>query len=184
MVTDEPLLRHAVRSGVRACSSLAELRSFQEGVITAISHGLQGDDAWFCEGATSRPCGSPRKTSKPARSAKSASSQLDLKRPRPASPEPRDGLLPATITPETSLVSIIGLRRTMDATSVSVALTHLMECSVFLTPSDLARSFGVIRVSKDFATAMFPTRTTQRKYIDSADRWEVTIHNCKVRLAL
>ena len=62
---------------------------------------------------------------------------------------------------------------------MSVALTRLMECSVFLTPSDLARSFGVIRVSKDFATAMFPTRTKQRKYIDSADRWEVTIHNCK-----
>ena len=26
---------------------------------------------------------------------------------------------------------------------------------------------------------MSPPRTTQRKYIDSADRWEVTIHNSK-----
>ena len=67
----------------------------------------------------------------------------------------------------------------MDVTSVSVALTRLMECPVFLTPSDLTRSFGVIRVSKDLGAAMFPPRTTQRKYIDSADRWEVMIHNCK-----
>ena len=171
MVTDEPLLRHAVRS--------TELRSFQEGVITAISHGLQEDDACFCESAASRPCGSPRKTSRSAKTAKSTGPQLDLKRPRPASPEPRDGLLPATHTLETSLVSIVGLQRTMDVTSVSVALTRLMECSVFLTPTDLARSFGVIRVPRDFAAAMFPPRTTQRKYIDSADRWEVMIHNCK-----
>ena len=109
------------------------------------------------ESTAPRSSESPHKRPK---TAKPASLQSDLKRPRPSSPERRDGLLPATPTPETSLVSIVGLQRTMDVTSVSVALTRLMECPVFLTPSDLTRSFGVIRVSKDFAAAMSPPRTT------------------------
>ena len=67
----------------------------------------------------------------------------------------------------------------MDVTAVFVALMRLMECPVYLTSADLVRSFGVIRVTKEFAAAMFPPRTTQRKYVDSADRWEVMIHNNK-----
>ena len=67
----------------------------------------------------------------------------------------------------------------MDVTAVSVALTGLMECPVYLTPADLVRTFGVIRVTKEFAAAMFPPRTTQRKYLDPTDRWEVMIHNSK-----
>ena len=166
MVSDETLLRQAVWSGVRACSSLAELRSFQEGVIAAINQGLQEDDAWFCEGSATKTNESPRKHPKPV---KPTCPQSDSKRPQLPSPEHRDGLLPAVPTPEASLVSIVGLRRSMDVTVISVALTRLMECLVYLTSADLVRSFGVIRVTKEFATAMFPPKTTQRKYLDSAD---------------
>ena len=67
----------------------------------------------------------------------------------------------------------------MDVTAVSVALTRLMERPVYLTPANLARTFGVIQVKKDFAAAMFPPRTTQRKYLDPSDRWEVMIQNLK-----
>ena len=176
VVSDETLLCQAARSGVRACSSLAELRSFQEGVIAAINQGLQEDDAWFCEGGMTKPNESPRKRPK---TMKPASPHPDSKRARPPSPEQRDGLLPFVPTPETSLVSIAGLRSSMDVTAVSVALTRLMECPVYLTPADLVRTFGVIRVTKEFAAAMFPPRTTQRKYLDPSDRWEVMIQNCK-----